>query len=220
MSRQSVRAREALLDAAEELYAKHGIDAVSSRRITEYAGGANHSAITYHFGSRDGLLRALIERSVAVVNPRRQQMMDELDDDAQVRQVIACRILPWVEHLGQLPVPSWRARFLYQVRAVPSVSQVLTDSLQQVEDFEGLNLRTGQRLEGISAVVLRARSGIMGHLVLGLCAQYEQRVNEGAEQSDWMALGYFMLDSCVGMISAPSTQRSDFSMLPLGPTLI
>lgn len=220
MSGHSERAREVLLDAAEELYACHGIDAVSSRRITEHAGTANHSAIAYHFGSRDGLLRALIERSVLPIDARRQQLVAELGEEAGLREVLACRILPWLEHLGQLPAPSWRARFLFQVRTVPSVGRLLTDSILHGEDIERLNLRTAQQLEGIPAAVLRARSGIMGHLVLGISSQYEQRIHEGAEQADWLAVGYFLLDTCVGMISAPSTQRADFMVTTVDPTFI
>lgn len=52
------RVRQALLDSAEELFAAHGIDAVSNRRIAEHAGNSNHSAVNYHFGSRDELIRA------------------------------------------------------------------------------------------------------------------------------------------------------------------
>lgn len=45
------RVRQALLDSAEELFAAHGIDAVSNRRIAEHAGNSNHSAVNYHFAA-------------------------------------------------------------------------------------------------------------------------------------------------------------------------
>lgn len=50
---------ERLLEAAEELFATHGIDGASMRDIT---GAANTSlaAINYHFGNKEGLLRAII----------------------------------------------------------------------------------------------------------------------------------------------------------------
>ena len=64
VSRHGEKAREILLDAAEELFARYGIDAVSNRKIAEHAGTANHSAIKYHFGSRQDLLEAMLQRAM------------------------------------------------------------------------------------------------------------------------------------------------------------
>lgn len=51
-----------LLDAGEELFAKHGFDGSSVRDITGLA-TANLGAITYHFGSKAGLYEAVIARA-------------------------------------------------------------------------------------------------------------------------------------------------------------
>ncbi|MEK8228766.1 helix-turn-helix domain-containing protein [Oerskovia sp. M15] len=75
MGQHSDRARETLLTSAEELFARYGIDAVSNRRITEHAGTANHSAIAYHFGGRDELLRALLDRHLEEMNRRRTALV-------------------------------------------------------------------------------------------------------------------------------------------------
>lgn len=62
------------------------------------------------------------------------------------------------------------------------MGQLLTDSLLHGEDIKRLNLCTGEQLEGIPSVVLCARCGILGHLVLGISGQYEQRIHEGVEK--------------------------------------
>lgn len=54
--------REAILDAAERLFAERGIDAVSLRTINATA-GYSVAALHYHFGTRDGLIRALLARA-------------------------------------------------------------------------------------------------------------------------------------------------------------
>lgn len=51
-----------LLDAGEQLFAKHGFDGASVREITGLA-AANLGAITYHFGSKAGLYEAVIARA-------------------------------------------------------------------------------------------------------------------------------------------------------------
>jgi len=51
--------RQRILVVAERLFAERGIGFVSVRDITTEA-RANTAAINYHFGSKDGLLEAII----------------------------------------------------------------------------------------------------------------------------------------------------------------
>ena len=53
--------RERLIEAARQLFASAGYDATSVRDITSRA-HANLGAITYHFGSKEALYHAVIER--------------------------------------------------------------------------------------------------------------------------------------------------------------
>jgi AcrR family transcriptional regulator len=69
--------RDRLLDAAERLFAEHGFAATSLRTLTE-AAGANVAAVNYHFGSKEGLLRAVVERAMASVNGERLRQLEEL----------------------------------------------------------------------------------------------------------------------------------------------
>ncbi|QAY60286.1 TetR/AcrR family transcriptional regulator [Microbacterium protaetiae] len=205
MGQHSDRAREALLDAAEELFAKNGIDAVSSRRIAEHAGSANHSAVAYHFGTRDDLLRALIFRHNDVVAARRRELLAELGPHPSVHDIVRCRLLPLVELLDSIPGPSWRAQFLAQLRSVPSAVAVLEESADELDlgtDFSSL----ATAVEGISPATMRGRSAILGYLVLGVCAEYEAESNSGTARGSWRAVGYFLIDAAAGMLAAPVTR--------------
>ena len=53
-------ARVAAIDAAEALFAERGLDGVTTREILDAAGQKNQSALQYHFGSREGLILALV----------------------------------------------------------------------------------------------------------------------------------------------------------------
>ena len=70
------RAGDALRVTAERLFAAHGVDAVSLRRITREAGQRNSTAVGYHFGSRDGLLLAVLAHHLEHVWLRRQTLLD------------------------------------------------------------------------------------------------------------------------------------------------
>lgn len=67
-----------ILDAAERLFAENGVAATSLRAIMK-AAGANMAAIHYHFGSRTGLLEALLMRRAEPVNRRRMEMLDQVE---------------------------------------------------------------------------------------------------------------------------------------------
>lgn len=220
MGRHSDKAREALLDAAEELFARHGVDAVSNRRITEHAGTANHSAIAYHFGDRDELVRALLSRHLEEMNRRRGQMMAVLAPDAGLRDILACMILPWIDYLATRSVPSWHARFLFQVRTIPSMAEVLATSAGRSPEVEALIQRMQAELSHLPPQVVSGRSTVLGPMVLGICAGYEERIQNGEEEPNWTAVGYFFIDSCTGMLSAPVTSPQDYLTFPPAPYLL
>jgi AcrR family transcriptional regulator len=68
-----------LISAAERLFAERGTTGVSLREITREAGQRNTTALQYHFGDREGLLRALVEKHVAHVAMRRSALVDLLE---------------------------------------------------------------------------------------------------------------------------------------------
>ena len=57
-SRPEADTRRRILDAAQGLFVRHGLDATSLRMITAHA-SANIAAAHYHFGSKDALIEAV-----------------------------------------------------------------------------------------------------------------------------------------------------------------
>ena len=90
--RQGAETRLRILDAAEELFACHGIDGTSMRMITGRA-GANLAAVNYHFGGKDGLLRAVFQRRLGELNRRRLAALDALEAQAAGAPLRPSRIL-------------------------------------------------------------------------------------------------------------------------------
>ena len=68
---------DALLDAAETEFADVGFDAASLRRIMRSA-GTDPGAIHYHFGSREALAEAVLQRLLAPLNQRRLELLQEV----------------------------------------------------------------------------------------------------------------------------------------------
>jgi AcrR family transcriptional regulator len=70
-----VDTKELLLDSAERLFAEHGFTGTSLRAITQ-AAGANLAAVNYHFGSKDGLIRAVFRRRLVPLNQQRVALLE------------------------------------------------------------------------------------------------------------------------------------------------
>lgn len=207
MAQHGDRARESLLDAAEELFAVHGMDAVSNRRIAERAGTANHSAVKYHFGGRDEMVGALLGRSRDAVRSRRADVISSLPTDPTLHQVVASGVLPWVDYLADCPTPCWRARFTYQAMSLPSVESSLREGIEKSVLADGM-LDGVAELAHVPHEVLIPRTRIVAGMVLGLCANYEAEVAEDTAVGGWTALGYFIVDAATGMLAAPVTSVS------------
>jgi AcrR family transcriptional regulator len=78
MPRDATRTREALIRAAERRFARDGIAGARMRDILDEARQGNDSAVGYHFGSRDGLLRAIVERHLATMEELRAASTEDL----------------------------------------------------------------------------------------------------------------------------------------------
>jgi AcrR family transcriptional regulator len=91
--------KDAILDAAEEIVVSaQSLDEVSVRRIVAKA-RANVSAISYHFGSREKLIVAVVERVYKRFNAERLRLLQEAVDarapePAELERVIAALIGP------------------------------------------------------------------------------------------------------------------------------
>ena len=72
-----------IMDAAEQLFARDGFHITSLRGLTELA-NVNLAAVNYHFGSKEGLLQAVISRRLLPLNELRRQKLEAVLTQATV----------------------------------------------------------------------------------------------------------------------------------------
>ncbi len=99
---RTLRTREAIVRAAEQLFARHGIEGVSLNTITRAAKQSNRNAIQYHFGSKTGLLQAIFDKHGPVVAERRSQLVDELAASGLPSETViaSALVIPLAEKLA------------------------------------------------------------------------------------------------------------------------
>jgi AcrR family transcriptional regulator len=90
MPRDASRTRARLIRAGERRFARDGVKGARLADVVRDAHQANDSAVSYHFGSRQGLLRAIAERHVAAMEERRAVP----DPSADLREIVAAIVEP------------------------------------------------------------------------------------------------------------------------------
>ena len=89
--------------AAQMLFARHGVDAVTVQQIVAAAGQRNNAALHYHFGSKEELIRQLVVDGAAVLDERRHGMLHELErrgGPTTIREIMLVLVMPVIE-LGE-----------------------------------------------------------------------------------------------------------------------
>lgn len=98
-SPRSTGTREALLTAAEVLFAERGMYAVSNRQISDAAGQGNNAAACYHFGTRIDLLRAIERKHREPIEELRTRMLADVGDSTELRDWVGALVRPLTDHL-------------------------------------------------------------------------------------------------------------------------
>lgn len=199
--------REAILVAAERLFAEHGVFAISNRQVSEAAGQGNNAAVGYHFGTKTDLVRAIEHKHAIPVEKLREQYLATMSDPDDLREWVGCLVLPMTDHLTALGNPTWYARFAAQVMADPAYLQTIAqDALALpalVQVIGGIN----RCLPELPTHVRAERDTMARNLLIHTCAEWERALAEGTRspRPNWRAAATGLIDAIVGLWLAPVT---------------
>jgi AcrR family transcriptional regulator len=227
--------RELIMTAAERLFAERGLPSVSARQISEAAGQGNTAAVGYHFGTKTGLIHAIIRRHTQDIEKIRSRMADTVlsggsvlpgasvlprdtvlsggAGEASLRDWVSCLVRPSAEHLAALGAPTWFARFAVQVLADPELRPLLlketfaSPAIRQI--LKGLD----ESLSGLPAPVRAERDGMALALIVHVVAQHERVLADAAgtdspatdEHVSWHDAATGLIDALVGLYQGPVT---------------
>ncbi|MFC4111873.1 TetR/AcrR family transcriptional regulator [Nonomuraea zeae] len=202
--------REALLAAAERLFAERGVHAVGNRQISEAAGQGNNAAVSYHFGTKADLIRAIARKHAGQIERLRERMMTGIAGSTDVRDWVSCLVRPYTEHLESLGSPTWYARFTAQVMADPAFGAIMIDEALTAAPIlrlfqDGLT----RSLPGLPAELYSERVAMARHLVVQMCVERERALAENLPtfRPTWHDTAGGLIEAIVAMWQAPVTPR-------------
>ncbi|HEY1740826.1 MAG TPA: helix-turn-helix domain-containing protein [Acidimicrobiia bacterium] len=206
--------RDKLLDAATRLFAERGVENVSIAEIVREAEQRNTSAVHYHFGGRDDLLRAILEVHVPVIRARRLELLEAAQhtppDD--VRSVAEAIVRP----ITELAQRGWRERAYLQIGSellhnLDRAPRDIKKLLHQTAGYEAMAL-LAERLPPLPPEIWAERSELL-HPFIGRAAADRARLLDQRRRGERARLAderfvNNLIDMVVGAVSAPVTGTS------------
>lgn len=189
-----------MINAAEQIIAERGLPALTLKDVQLAANQSNKSAAKYHFGSREGLIEALVAVRMSPVNARRTELLEKIErssDPTPVRQAVEALVHPLAaETLGR---PGSRyARFLVQAVIDPTLAEVTQKHLQ-AESYR----RVHQLLVALSPAPGKIATWRINNAVMFSMTALATR--EGTERTDaeTTAIVSNLVDTLAAMVEAP-----------------
>jgi AcrR family transcriptional regulator len=177
--------RDKLLDAATRLFAERGIDNVSIAEIVRAAGQRNASAVHYHFGNRNEVLRALLAQHVPAVHDRRVELLEvaRSKPPSDVRAAVEAVIRP----LTELAQRGWRERAYLQIGAelthwlARPETPDMVELMEQTAGFEAWRLVRERAGTGLPTDLWNERQEICISFIGRAAADRARRLDEDGE---------------------------------------
>ena len=215
--------KQALLDAAAALMDERGVDNVSTHDIAAASGHRNRSAVQYHFGTRDAVIRAVIDSTIDPINAERNAVLDHLETTGAAltpRSVIEVAIGPLAR---QLRTREGR-RYLRLWAQLINHPRFTTDARDAITVNTSIARCSRHLLPAIAhlppAVAAERGSQIAGFIVRA-CADQARLMDTGTPARTLLTVDDFTLnltDTVLAILQAPTSVKPHPSPRETPPT--
>lgn len=191
----------ALILAAERLFAERGIAVVSLREINQAANQKNIAAAHYHFGSREGLVKAVLMHRWPRLDRRRGELLERSGRPQDLRFLLEAFILPLAEELAPRSEGNHYLRFIRDYERLGADYQMAQQvSPAGVEIFRQFECCLAWLPESIRAM----RIGYVINLMHSILAKAEEQLARGEiRHADIDLITSNMIDMFVDALGAP-----------------
>jgi AcrR family transcriptional regulator len=203
-SRQDTRTE--LIRSAEQLFAEKGLGGVSVREITRAAGAKNESALHYHFGGMEPLIREVFAHRYRGIERARLDILASMDGELRgdIQALMHAAIAPMFEACQDENGRRY-ARFCVQLATDPRFNlDALTESIG-MESVVEVDRLFRQALRDLPPDIVSLRLRRLFTLSLLLAADHVKQLEAGTGQSLEAAIGE-AVESLGGFLCGPARQ--------------
>jgi AcrR family transcriptional regulator len=205
--------KQALLDAAAVLMDERGVDNVTLQDISQASGHRNRSAVQYHFGSRDAVIRAVIGRHMNPIDAERNMLLDHLETTGTpltTRGVIEIVILPLARHLR---TPEGRRYFRLGAQLL-NHPRFITDAREAVTLNTSITRCAAYilpSLEHLPAPVVAERTSQVISFIIRACGDQSRLMDSDPPPRPVLSVDDFavnLVDTILAILQAPTSVAS------------
>jgi AcrR family transcriptional regulator len=201
--------RERIIQAAEQLFARHGIAVVSLQQIVAAADHRNTSAVQYHFGSKQALIKAIFSYRQQRLDAQRLALVAEM-----TRRGRAHELRPLVEAIVYPLAQSVRpgstfVRFVAQAMYDPVQRYIRRKDLGDLDAIRAIETRILAALHDLPLRVRHQRFRLAWRLAVQALAIHERDLDSRQRPlMSTQALAADLVESILGLLRAPLPRRS------------
>lgn len=199
-----------LLSVAERLFAERGVENVALTQIVAVSGQKNRSALHYHFGSRGGVLSAVLNRRLAPINALREAALDALPERPSLPALLRAATWALAEVVLSEPWGADYVTILAQVMYHPrllggdAVDGALLTGVRRVRRL------VGAALPDLPPDLLARRLAWLNETVVFALARWVRDTPPAARaRADAGALIDQLIDFGAAGLAAPATAQSE-----------
>lgn len=212
MSPSAEETRTRLIEAATRGFAEQGVHSASLLEITRQAGQRNRGAVHYHFGSRQGMLAAVLDQHVELLASRERELLAVARERGDLASVVEAFVRPAVE-LGEL---GWQGRCYLVILAElveddpDSLDPDVVAALTRAGGYAAYELLE-ERMPEMPAELREERKSTVVAFILRAVADRARAGERPHPSRPQLATGPFidnLVAMVVGMLTAPTPDRT------------
>ena len=202
--------KQALLDAAAVLMDEHGVDNVTVQDISQTSGHRNRSAVQYHFGSRDAVIRAVISRTMEPIDAERNLLLDHLETTGApltTRGALEVVVLPMAR---QLRTPEGRRYFRIGAQLI-NHPRFMTDARDAVTVNTSIARCAAYilpSLDHLPAPIIAERTRQVTSFIIRACGDQSRLMDSDPPAQPVLSVEDFtvnLVDTILAILQAPSS---------------
>lgn len=206
MGRDANATRERLIDAAEVIFARNGFELANLREINRAAGQSNNSALHYHFGNREDLLQAVLNRHRVHIDQNRRELVENLTGTVPgVSDLLVAAVWP----LGYRLESESGRNYLKILVYLRQRSRIRTDHVMNPDSSADLQWVYGEldrRLVHLARPLRTERLAVWIDMSIAALASRAEEARQGATSDlDNSAFLINLIDMGAAALGAPSS---------------
>jgi AcrR family transcriptional regulator len=198
-----------LLRAAERLFARDGIDAVSMRTICAEAGQRNNAALQYHFGDKQNLIEAILEERMKAIEVDRASTLERIRSEKRERdlhELVGALIRPFTAQLyDEKEGGHDYVRFVAQLFSRGSPIELLAARRSWADSFHAIIELIRARMSDLPEDVVSGRLAMLAAQMVHATAARGAELAEARGQERERSVAIFtvdLIDYMVGGLTA------------------